>query len=312
MEEYLFNKEDNSNYFLLRQNEPTIVIGKNQNTIEEINSEYVKEKGIHIVRRITGGGAVYHDLGNLNYTFIIKDNRENCYDFKRFTLPIIKALELLGIHPELSGRNDLVIDGKKFSGNAQYINNGKLLHHGTLLFNSKLEELNMALKVSKDKFESKGIKSVRARVTNIKDYLSQCIEISQFKEIILKHMFKENDDLKEGSLSKNDVQNINRLMDEKYKKWDWNYGKSPEFNLEKSERFESGNIKVLMNIKAGYIKGIKFYGDFFGNESPEKLENVLLGKRLTEKDIRQALENFNIDEYFKGFTVNHLVKLFFK
>ena len=177
MEEYLFNLNDKTDYLLLWRNEPTIVIGKHQNTIEEINSDYVREKQIHIVRRITGGGAVYHDLGNLNYSLIIKSDYEGGYDFRKFTLPIVKALERLNIKAEQSGRNDITIDGKKFSGNAQFVSKGKLLHHGTLLFDSEMEELAKALKVSKDKIESKGIKSVRSRVTNIKEFLQDDIGI---------------------------------------------------------------------------------------------------------------------------------------
>lgn len=306
-EEYLFSLEDNKNYMLLWQNEPTIVVGKYQNTAEEINSEYVKEKGIHVVRRITGGGAVYHDLGNLNYTFINKGNEKKEFDFKKFTLPIVKALGRLGVAAELSGRNDITIDQKKFSGNAQYVKQGKVLHHGTLLFNSRMEELAKALKVSEDKYQSKGIKSVRSRVTNISDYLSPDISVTEFKELLLQFMLDEDMDLVEGQLSEADLNEINNLMNNKYMSWEWNYGFSPEFNVKQGKRFTGGKVETLINVKQGIIQGIRFYGDFFGSENPAEIEASLAGKRYAEDDIRNTLIQFNINEYFKGITLDELL-----
>lgn len=307
MEEYLFNLNDGQSYVLLWQNEPTIVVGKHQNTAEEINRDYVKEKGINVVRRITGGGAVYHDLGNLNFTFIIKGLEKSEFDFRKFTMPIIRALKKLGVESELSGRNDITIDGRKFSGNAQAVKNGKLLHHGTLLFDSQMEELAKALKVSEDKFRSKGVKSVRARVTNIKDYLKDDISVSEFKELLLKYMLDEDAELREGELSKEAMNEINSLTERKYMSWDWNYGESPEFNIKQGNRFEGGKIEVLANIKDGIIRGIKFYGDFFGSGSLEEVESALIGKRHENEEIRSALVKLNIEEYFKNITIDDIV-----
>jgi len=306
-EEYLFNLEDNNNYVLLWQNEPTIVVGKFQNTAEEINCEYVKEKGIHVVRRITGGGAVYHDLGNLNYTFISKGLEKKEFDFTKFTMPIVKALGKLGVKAELSGRNDITIDQKKFSGNAQHVKKGKVLHHGTLLFNSKMEELTKALKVSEDKFQSKGIKSVRSRVTNIADYLTDDITVLEFKELLLKYMFDENTGLTEGQLKDTDLNEIDSLMKKKYMSWDWNYGCSPEFNVKQGKRFDGGKIEVLMNVKDGIIQGVKFYGDFFSSGNPEEIEALLTGKRYREDEIRAVLTQLNINDYFRGINLDELL-----
>ena len=306
-EEYLLNLEDNENYMLLWQNEPTIVVGKYQNTAEEINSEYVKEKGIHVVRRITGGGAVYHDLGNLNYTFISKGTGKKEFDFKKFPMPIIRALGRLGVEAELSGRNDITIDQKKFSGNAQYIKQGKVLHHGTLLFNSRMEELANALKVSEDKFQSKSIKSVRSRVTNISDYLSKDITVSEFKELLLKYLLDEYAELAEAQLSEAALYEIDSLMKNKYMSWEWNYGFSPEFNVKQGKRFEGGKIEVLINVKQGVIKDIKFYGDFFASENPEEIEALLLGKRYEENEIKNTLAQLNIHDYFRGITLDELL-----
>lgn len=307
MEEYLFNLDDNNDYFLLWQNEPTIVVGKYQNTAEEINSEYVKEKGIHVVRRITGGGAVYHDLGNLNYTFINKGREKKEFDFRKFTMPIVKALGRFGVEAELSGRNDITIAQKKFSGNAQYVKQGKVLHHGTLLFNSEMEELTKALKVSEDKFQSKGIKSVRSRVTNIADYLPANITVYEFKEMLLKYMFEGYAAITEGQLKEADMNEINMLMKSKYMNWDWNYGASPEFNVKQAKRFEGGRVEVLINIKNGIIQGIKFYGDFFGSGNPEDIEAVLIGKRYLEDEIKAALSGLDTNYYFRGITLEELL-----
>ncbi|HOS68493.1 MAG TPA: lipoate--protein ligase [Bacillota bacterium] len=307
LEEYLFTLDDNNDYVLLWQNEPTIVVGKYQNTAEEINSEYVKEKGIHVVRRITGGGAVYHDLGNLNFTFINKGTGKKEFDFRKFTMPIVKALARFGIKAELSGRNDITIDQKKFSGNAQYVKQGKVLHHGTLLFNSKMEELAKALKVTEDKFQSKGIKSVRSRVTNIADYLSEDITVSEFKELLLKYMFDEDTELIEGHLEAAGLNEINSLMKSKYMSWDWNYGASPEFNVKQAKRFEGGKVEVLINVKNGIIHGIKFYGDFFGSGNPGEIEALLIGKRYNEYEIRTALAGLDVNYYFKGISLEELL-----
>jgi lipoate-protein ligase A len=307
MEEYLFSLDDDNDYVLLWQNEPTIVVGKYQNTAEEINSEYVKEKGIHVVRRITGGGAVYHDLGNLNFTFINKGTEKKEFDFRKFTMPIVKALERFGVKAELSGRNDITIDQKKFSGNAQYVKQGKVLHHGTLLFNSKMEELTKALKVTEDKFQSKGIKSVRSRVTNIADYLSEAITVSEFKELLLKYMFDEDTELIEGQLKDADMNKINSLMESKYMNWDWNYGASPEFNVKQGKRFEGGKVEVLINVKNGFVQGIKFYGDFFGSGNTEEIEALLAGKRYLEEEIRAVLAGLDVNYYFKGITLEELL-----
>lgn len=205
------------------------------------------------------------------------------------------------------GRNDITIDGKKFSGNAQVVKQGKLLHHGTLLFDSKMEELSKALKPSEDKFQSKSVKSVRARVTNIKDYLSQDINVSEFKELLLKYMFDEDTELKEGHLSQEDLDEIESLMRYRYLDWEWNYGESPEFNVKQAKRFPSGKIATLANVKDGVIQDIKFYGDFFGSGNLEEIEAALKGIRFEESAIRNALQGINVDEYFKNISADELI-----
>ena len=182
IEEYaLKNLDINETYLLFYINEPSIIIGKNQNSVEEINTEYVESNGIHVVRRLSGGGAVYHDLGNLNYSFITKDDGDSFHNFRKFTEPVIAALKQMGVNAELSGRNDILAEGRKISGNAQFSTKGRMFTHGTLLFNSEMDHIVSALRVKKDKIESKGIKSVRSRVANISEFLTETVDIEEFR-----------------------------------------------------------------------------------------------------------------------------------
>lgn len=306
-EEYVFNRMDRDDeYLLLWQNEPSVIVGKHQNTIEEINMDFIKKNNINVVRRMSGGGAVYHDLGNLNFTFIVKNKQSSLFDFKKFTLPVVNALGKLGVKAEFNSRNDLAIEGKKFSGNSQYMKSNKLLHHGTLLFDSDLEKLQMALNVSKDKIVSKGIKSIRSRVTNITDHLESNINISQFKELLLKFI-SENEKVVEYELKEQEIEEIRKLMEKKYMIWDWNYGESPDYNMRKSKKFEFGKVEVLMDVEKGIINNCKFYGDFFGNGDLREIERKLIGKRHNEEEIRNILLQVDIDNYFAEISVEELL-----
>lgn len=309
LEEYVFNYLNQfDEIFLLWINEPTIVVGKHQNTIEEINIQYVKENNINVVRRLSGGGAVYHDLGNLNYTIISKNKDSNGFDFKTFSQPVIEVLADLGIHAEFTGRNDIVIDGKKFCGNAQYMRKGRVLHHGAILFDVELDVLAKALKVSQDKIVSKGVKSVRSRVTNIKEHLKEDITIEDFKELLLKHMFKDKEDMEVYELTEEDLKNINKLMEERYMTWDWVYGQSPEFNIRKDRRFPSGKVEILIDVDNGFIKDIKFYGDFFGHGDLKDVEEKLVDIKYSEDEINEALKSIDVGYYFSGISQDELLK----
>jgi lipoate-protein ligase A len=311
LEEYVLKELTfNENYILLWQNKPTIVIGRNQNTIEEINNEYIKKKNICVVRRLSGGGAVYHDEGNLNFTFITNNDDSNAANFKKFTEPVIKTLQKLGVPAEFSGRNDIVIEGKKFSGNAQYYHKGKVLHHGTILFNSDLEEVKSALNVKADKIESKGIKSVRSRVTNIIDYLPEVMSINDFKDELLKQVF-DNIPYKEYKLTDHDLENINKLVEERYSTWEWNYGYSPTFDFKKSHRFKIGKIEILLKVNKGVIEECKIYGDFLGISDIGGLETKLKGENYKEDNIRELLQKINIKKYFGNITNEEFMGLLF-
>ena len=212
IEEYVLkNLGTDDSYLLFYINEPSIIIGKNQNTIEEINTEYVESNNIKVVRRLSGGGAVYHDLGNLNFSFITKDDGDSFHNFRKFTEPVVEALKKMGVQAELSGRNDLEVEGRKISGNAQFSTKGKMFSHGTLLFNSEMEHVASALKVRKDKIESKGIKSVRSRVANISEFLSEPMTIEEFRTEILKNIFDGAVEIPEYVLTEEDWKQIHEL-----------------------------------------------------------------------------------------------------
>lgn len=308
-EEYVFNQMDqDQSYFLLWQNDNAVIVGKHQNTIEEINQEYIRENDIKVVRRLSGGGAVYHDLGNLNFTFIVNDRGREQFDFQTFTRPLVEALKTLGVNAEFNSRNDIAIDGKKFSGNSQYAKRGRILHHGTILFNSNLATIQSALKVKKDKIESKGIKSVKSRVTNITDYLDETYTMEDFKAALLKAMFA-NDNLEKITLSNEEIQAIERLKTEKYATWDWNYGKSPQYNLRKERKCDFGLITVLLQVEKGEIKDLHFYGDYFGNGDIQELEALFIGVKPSEAALSEILINTDLADYINGLDAKTLIDL---
>jgi lipoate-protein ligase A len=299
IEEFALKHLDiNETYLLFYINEPSIIIGKNQNTIEEINSEYVREEGIHVVRRLSGGGAVYHDLGNLNFSFITKDDGNSFHDFKKFTDPVVKALKKLGVNAELSGRNDILVDGRKISGNAQFSTKGRMFSHGTLLFDSEIESVVSALKVRMDKIESKGIKSIRSRVTNISEHLPEKTTMEEFKQTLLTYLFEEFDAVPKYELTAKDWEVIRKISRERYANWDWNYGKSPKFNVELSNRFAAGSVDIRLHIVKGIIQENKIFGDFFGVGDVSDIEKKLTGIRYDREEIEKALEDVDMNHYF--------------
>lgn len=313
-EEYCFkNLELKEDYVILWINGPAIIIGKNQNTIEEINQDFVEEKSIRIVRRITGGGAVYHDLGNLNFSIISKAEGSEKIDFKKYNIPILKSLEKLGIPCELSGRNDITIDEKKFSGIAQSVWKKRVLNHGTLLFDTELDVLGNALKVKKDKIESKGVKSVKSRVTNIKPYIEKDIDILEFRDILLKNIFEmEGLVPEEHKLSEEDLKEIDKLFEEKYSTWEWNYGESPKFNYENYKRFNFGSIDIRFNVINGLINDTKIFGDFFGTEDVSLLQERLNNTKYDKFEVLNKIENEPLEKYFGNITNEEFVDLMFQ
>ncbi|MBU8639100.1 lipoate--protein ligase [Bacillus pumilus] len=299
IEEYCLKYLDpEETYLLFYINQPSIIIGKNQNTIEEINTKYVEDNGIKVVRRLSGGGAVYHDKGNLNFSFITKDDGDSFHNFKKFTEPVIQALEKLGVKAELSGRNDIMADGRKISGNAQFATRGRIFSHGTLLFDSEIEHVVSALNVKKEKIESKGIKSIRSRVANISELMDQKMTTEEFRKILLSYIFDTNGDVPQYQLTEKDWEKIHEISRERYQKWEWNYGRSPKFNLQHSKRFSAGSIDLRLEVKKGMIQDCKIFGDFFGVGDIADIEKRLIGQQYDRKMISDVLEDMDMRHYF--------------
>lgn len=296
LEEYLITRTpEDSEWFMLWQNQPAVIVGRHQNTAEEVNQEYARENHIAVVRRMSGGGAVYHDLGNLNFTFVV--NLSGDHSFARFARPVLDALQRLGITAELSGRNDLTIKGRKFSGNAQFIGKKRLLHHGTLLFNTDLDVMPKVLNVNPEKMASKGVKSVSSRVTNIADHLSQRITIQDLQEALSQTVGEYWPLEPSRELTAEEQNVINQLADSKYRRWEWNYGRSPQFNLQRSQRYPWGQIDIRLEVLKGRIASCKIFGDFFTGQDMERLEQALQGTAFTREEMKKLLNSLEMRDF---------------
>ncbi|MEK4230641.1 lipoate--protein ligase [Solibacillus sp. FSL H8-0538] len=313
IEEYVLKNMDieKDDFLLFYINQPSIIIGKNQNTIEEINTNYVEDNGIIVVRRLSGGGAVYHDLGNLNFSFLTKDDGNSFHNYKKFTQPVVEALAKLGVNSELSGRNDILAEGRKVSGNAQYATRGRMFSHGTLMFDLDIDAVVASLKVKKDKIESKGIKSVRSRVANIIDFLPEKITVEEFRVEILKSIFGGEENIQYYELTEADWEQIYALSEERYQQWDWNYGKSPRFNIQKTHRFPSGGIDVRLEVNRGIIEEATIFGDFFGVGDIAEVEALLVGAKYDRAAIATAMEEIDMQKYLGGITKEDFLQLIY-
>lgn len=307
LEEYVFEQMPRENeYFLTWRNDNAIIIGRHQNTAAEINEEFVKEKGISVVRRLSGGGAVYHDLGNLNFTFIVDAEPGQKVDLRRFCQPIADTLCELGANATVDGRNDILIDGMKISGNAQYVRQGRVMHHGTLLFDSDMSVLAPALKPDPTKMNAKGVKSVRSRVTNIRPCLHEDMSIEQFRGALTKSLFK-SDDIVRYELTEGDVAAITKLQQERYMKYEWNYGFCDTGAIVRKRRFDGcGLVEAHITVQNGKISALRFHGDYFSTISTEELAAYLIGATLTQEELAERLEDIAVSDYITGLSGEEL------
>ena len=307
LEDYFFTHMDPmKDYFLLWQNDKAVIVGKYQNTLEEVDQTFVDERGIRVARRLSGGGAVYHDLGNLNYTFIVEEDRAEAFRFEVFTKPLLAALKELGVAAETSGRNDITIDGKKISGSSQYFRNGRLLHHGCILLDCDRDTLTRALQVKEGKIRSKSIKSVRSRVTSINEHLERPITMARFKEVLRKQVFAAAPH--PVVLSQGDLSEIQILRDSRYATWEWNYGASPRCDIRREGYYPFGQISAELAMEKGRIQCLILSGDFFGREELSSLEDLFRGRRLIPEDL-SPLTGVDLGAYVSGLDWDTLIQL---
>ncbi len=299
VEEFLFSHTD-EDVFMIWQNSPTVVIGKNQNAYAEVDLKYAEDNGIRIARRITGGGAVYHDLENINYSYITSTDNVSSLDFETPSRAIIAALSDMGLNCSLGGRNDILSDGKKISGNAQYTSNGRILHHGTLLFDTDTEIMEHVLRVDKEKLTSHGVASHKSRVANIKSLLGGNMTVGKFISALETRII-DYFDAESLILPKSDE--INALFSRNSSR-EWILSDKrhlTSYSVIKERRFPFGRVSVNINLDRDVIEGIMITGDFFSSAPIEELEDALVGKRLTDKtdlDISQYIASMTNEEFY--------------
>ena len=309
-EEYLLHQFPTEDIFLLYVNAPSIIVGKFQNTLAEINLDYVKEKEIKVVRRMSGGGTVYHDLGNLNFSFHTLLGQNDFGDFSFFTQPVLNVLNQLGVPAVLQGRNDLLVDGKKFSGNAKLARHGKMIQHGTILLDSEMEVLDEALKVNPLKFIDKAIKSNRSRVTNLINYLPKETTTADLKKLLTEEIMKNNPEAERYELTGEDLQGIQQLMTDKYETWDWNFGFSPNYNFKKAIKVPAGFIEVHLDVVHGVIEKAKIFGDFFAAQPIEDFEEQLIGQKHEIANLEELFSRIHLTEYFGKVSLEEVLEGF--
>lgn len=308
-EEYLLENKREGDILMLWQNANTIVVGLNQNTAQEINSAFVEKHNITVVRRTTGGGAVYHDMGNLNYSFITDLGDSEQMSIARFSKPVCDALAQLGVKAEVSGRNDILVDGKKVSGVAQRVYKDRILHHGTLLFETDPARISGALNVDPTKFSSKSSKSVRSRVGNIKDYLPAGISLAEFWQALREKLCR--DEAQVCALTGAELSVIARNAEDKYRSWEWTYGRSPAFNYSNRARFPGGLVEVKLLVEKGVISAVSFSGDFMAVADCCAATKALVGTKLSRDAVTAKLRTLDIPAMFGSISEEELLSVIF-
>ncbi|AYG01420.1 lipoate--protein ligase [Lactococcus allomyrinae] len=305
----LYNLKPTEPVFSLWQNKRAVIVGRNQNTFAEVNQDYIDNHDVQVVRRVSGGGAVYHDEGNICFTFFVPVESSASVNFKQFVQPMYDALHAVGINAQITGRNDLEVEGKKISGNAQRYAGGYLMHHGTLLWDTDVEAMIRSLNVSDEKFVSKAAKSVRARVGNIKDYAPEDLTLDSFIEALKYYLTDEGKD-NELILSDNQLAGIKDWRDSQFSTWDWNYGESPKFAFSNHAKFTGGSIDVQVNVEHGKITEINFLGDFLGVRDWRDIKEQFIGIEFTPEAVHKVLTSNKEGQYFGTIENDELAQMF--
>jgi lipoate-protein ligase A len=293
-EEYLL-KNFSDDIFMLWQSEKAVVVGKHQNLLGEINYPFVRENNIALCRRISGGGTVFHDSGNVNFSFIKNVKSPAEISFKQFTAPVVEALAKLGVSATNSGRNDLLIDGLKISGNAEHVYKNRVLHHGTLLFNSDLKNLGQAIKVVPGKYESKAVQSNRSPVANISQFLKMEMTTGEFVQFLLDVQLENSENLF-FDLSETDIQSVGKLAFEKFRTWEWNFGYSPKYTFRNEVEIDGKTLKIEIVVERGIITDIKLGGDFFIVEIALQLSQHLHNRKHFFEEVKEVLTLLQAEE----------------
>jgi len=308
-EEYIFQyfQED---VITLWINDPSIIVGKHQNTLAEINMEFVRKLNIPVIRRISGGGTVYHDHGNLNYTFIRKGKQGQLVDYAKHTKPITDALQELGIDARLEGKSNLTISGLKFSGNAEHLSKDRVLHHGTLLFDTDLSLIDESIRLKHQDYNDKGVRSIRSKVTNIKDHLQEAMSIHAFRDFLISFFLKDHMDMSMYQMTDQQKTEIHELAEKKYKTWDWNFGYSPKYNLQRQIQLGKDQYDLHLSIEQGRIKDFILY-DKKGPGALSYLTQNLIGTPHEENAIRNKLNSINFAIHLDGFSIEDFIQYLF-
>lgn len=305
-EEYILENFE-EDVFLLYINNPSIIIGRYQNTISQLNLDFIRQHGIKVVRRLSGGGAVFHDKGNLNFCFICNKQENDVSGFERYTQPVISYLKTLGVNASLQGRNDLVIDGRKFSGNARLATDTKVLQHGTILYSSHMRDLSNALKTDPLKFKDKAVKSIRSRVTNVCEHLGQQLSVKEFENGLISHITSHYVNTARYEYTEDDLLAIDKKMIDKYSTWDWNYGVSPAYNFDKTMRTAGGSINVQLMVTNGIISDFNLSGDFFTRKSLQPLKEAFINCKHQHESVLAIIEKLQIENYLVNITGEDLL-----
>ena len=308
-EEYLL-KNSQSEYFMLWRCDSAVVVGKHQNALAEINYPYVKKNNINVARRLTGGGSVFHDPGNVNFTFIQGGEKGKLVDFKRFITPILEMIQQLGIQAEQGMKNEILLHGKKISGNAEHVFKSRILHHGTLLFSSQLTKLNEALKVIPGKYKDKAVQSNRSEVTNILQYLNRKMKVEEFMQILFSSFLKSSPNFQEYRFNPTDIQAISNLAMEKYKTWDWIYGYSPRYSFNNKVLVDKKFIDIELNVENGIIQSAQLSGNYLTENQSASISRALEGVRHREDQVSKVIQNLAFQN-ITNFEIDKILESFF-